>query len=301
MAGALVVRAIVVGLEEQFLLSQQANLEIAKRVQVEQQQRQSLEQANAEIETRVQVEQEQREHLQRILLQVRSASGDLSNTAAEILAATSQQMAAASQQSSAISQTTTTVNEVKTIAVQSVSRLSEHTQQIGKIITTMNELASQSNMLALNAAVEAARAGEQGKGFSVVAQEMRSLAEQSKQATIQVRGILEEIQQATNTTVMATEAGTKGVDEGGGLAAKARQVIQQLAQVIDESAQAAMQMVAGGQQQAAGIEQIATAMQNINQATAQGLVSTRQAEHAAQDLNGLAGQLNETVQQYKVG
>ena len=178
--------------------------------------------------------------------------------------------------------------------------LSAHTQQIGDIITTVSDLAAQSNMLALNAAVEAARAGEQGKGFAVVAQEVRSLAEQSRQATAQIRTILQEIQAATNATVMATEEGTKGVEEGVGLATQAGTVIQQLAEVIDESTQAAAQMVAGGRQQAAGIEQIALAMQSINQATAQGLGSTRQAEQAAVDLNELARRLDDAVGQYRL-
>ncbi|MEJ2210358.1 MAG: methyl-accepting chemotaxis protein [Anaerolineae bacterium] len=176
--------------------------------------------------------------------------------------------------------------------------LSAQTQQIGEIITTVSDLASQSNMLALNAAVEAARAGDQGKGFAVVAQEVRSLAEQSKRATAQVRGLLEEIQARTNATVMATEEGTKRVDEGVQLVAQTGQVIMRLAEVIDESAQAAMQMVAGGRQQATGVEQIGLAMGTIHQATDQSLASTRQAERAAQDLNDLARQLMETVQEF---
>jgi methyl-accepting chemotaxis protein len=183
---------------------------------------------------------------------------------------------------------------------ENILTLSQHTQQIREIIATVNDLASQSNMLALNAAVEAARAGEHGKGFAVVAQEVRSLAEQSKQATEQVRTILEDIQRATNTTVMATEEGTKRADAGVQLAARTRVAIEQLAGVIDESAQAAMQMVAGGRQQASGIEQIALAMQSINQATAQNLSSTRQAERAAQDLNELARSLTDVVEQYQL-
>jgi methyl-accepting chemotaxis protein len=190
-------------------------------------------------------------------------------------------------------------DQVEAIAAN-ILTLSGHTQQIGTIIATVNDIAAQSNMLALNAAVEAARAGEQGKGFAVVAQEVRSLADQSRQATAQVRAILEEIQAATNTTVMATEEGTKGVDQGVQLAAKAGQAIDQLATVIDESAQAAAQMVAGGRQQVSGIEQIALAMQNINQATAQGLSSTRQTENAARDLSDLARSLGETVEQYNL-
>ncbi len=183
---------------------------------------------------------------------------------------------------------------------ENILTLSEQTQQIGEIIATVNEIASQSNILALNASVEAARAGEYGKGFAVVAAEVRSLAEQSRQATAQVRAILSDIQGATNATVMATEEGTKGVEEGMRLAGKAGEAIEELAGVIEESAQAAAQMVAGGRQQAAGVEQVAVAMQSINQATVQSLASTRQAEKAARELNDLARSLSDTVEQYRL-
>jgi len=182
---------------------------------------------------------------------------------------------------------------------ENILALSEQTQQIGQIIATVNDISSQSNMLALNASVEAARAGEQGKGFAVVAMEVRSLAEQSKGATTQIEEILSEIQKATNMTVMATEEGTKGVEEGVNLSARTGDVIQQLGSVITQSAQAAAQMVAGGQQQTSGIEQIALAMANINQATVQSLASTRQAEKAARDLNDLAQSLIKIVEQYQ--
>jgi len=188
---------------------------------------------------------------------------------------------------------------VESIA-ENILALSEQTQQIGEIIATVNDIAAQSNMLALNASVEAARAGEHGKGFAVVAVEVRNLAEQSRQATAQIRTILSDIQNGINATVMATEEGTKVVDQGVQLAAQTQEVIEQLATVINESAQAAAQVMAGGRQQAAGIEQIALAMQNINQATVQSLASTRQAEKAAQDLNELARVLAEIVEQYRL-
>jgi methyl-accepting chemotaxis protein len=183
---------------------------------------------------------------------------------------------------------------------ENILALSERTNQIGEIIDTVESIASQSNMLALNAAVEAARAGEQGKGFAVVAEEVRDLAERSRQATAQVKGILSDIQRATNTTGMATEEGKKGVDAGVKLVAQMGEAIDQLARTINESAQAAMQMVAGGQQQTSGMEQIAHAMQNINQVTVQSLSSTRQAEKSAQELNDVARSLTDIVEQYRV-
>lgn len=183
---------------------------------------------------------------------------------------------------------------------ENILALSEQTQQIGEITATVNDIASQSNLLALNASVEAARAGEHGKGFAVVAVEVRNLAEQSKQATAQVKAILNEIQRATNAAVMATEEGTKGVDSGMQLTRQAGDTIKQLAGSITESANAAQQIVASAQQQTTGMEQIALAMQNINQATVQNLTSTRQAEKAAQDLSGVARQLESLVARYKL-
>ncbi len=183
---------------------------------------------------------------------------------------------------------------------ENILTLSEQTQRVGEIIATVNDLAAQSNILALNASVEAARAGEHGKGFAVVAVEVRNLAEQSRQATTQVKTILLDIQKAINATVMATEEGTKAVDQGGQLAARTREIIEQLSGVIEESAQTAMQMMAGGQQQASGVEQIALAMQNISQATMQSLTSTHQTEKAARDLNELARRLTENVEQYQL-
>jgi methyl-accepting chemotaxis protein len=115
-----------------------------------------------------------------------------------------------------------------------------------------------------------------------------------------VTAILRDIQDATNATVMATEEGTKGVDEGVRLAAWAGEAIRRLAGVIEESAQGATQMVAGGRQQASGVEQMAVAMQSINQATVQSLASTRETEKAARELNDLARSLTEIVEQYQL-
>ena len=183
---------------------------------------------------------------------------------------------------------------------ENILALSEQTLQIGKIITTVNDLSAQSNILALNASVEAARAGEYGKGFAVVAVEVRNLAEQSRQATAQVRAILSDVHKATNATVIATEEGTKGVEQGARLAERAQQAIDQLYAVIEESAQAAAQVMADGQEQMIGVEHIAIAMKDINQATVQSLDNIRQTERAARNLDDLAGSLTEAVAQYQL-
>jgi len=190
-------------------------------------------------------------------------------------------------------------SRVESIA-DTILALAEQTQAIGTIITTVSDLADQSNLLALNAAIEAARAGEQGRSFAVVAQHVRDLADRSKGATQQVREILLEIQKATNTAVLVTEEGTKGVESGTRLAKQAGQVIHRIAAEVEGGAQANVQMAAAAQQQTAGMEQIGQAMGSIQQATTQTMASTRQAERAAQDLHTLAQSLQRTIAAYRL-
>ncbi len=188
---------------------------------------------------------------------------------------------------------------VESIA-QTILSLSEQTQAIGTITTAVSELADQSNLLALNAAIEAARAGEQGRSFAVVAQQVRELAERSKQATTQVQEILSEIQRATNAAVMATEEGTKGVEEGTRLANSAGQVIKRISSEIESSAQTNVQMASASNQATMGMEQISKAVASLQQATNEMASGTREAEHAAQDLNKLAQSLQQATAVYKV-
>ncbi len=183
---------------------------------------------------------------------------------------------------------------------ESIIKLSEQSQTIGEIIVSVNDLADQSNLLAVNAAIEAAKAGEHGRGFTVVAQEIKSLAEQSKQATAQVRSILSDIQKATGTAVMATEQGSKAVEAGVKQSAEAGEAIRMLADSISEAAQAAVQIVASSQQQMVGVDQVATAMENIHQASTQNVASTRQVEATAQTLHELGLKLKLMVGQFKV-
>jgi methyl-accepting chemotaxis protein len=178
--------------------------------------------------------------------------------------------------------------------------LAEQMQAIGQIITTVNEVATRSKLLALNAAVEAARAGEAGKSFAVVAGEMRSLAEQSRAATERVSLIITELQEEVSAAAQATEEGVRRADAGVQLAGRAGEAIRKLAEGVDESAHAAMQIAAAAGQQMTGMEQIAGAMENIQQVTAQGLTSTRQAEQSAGELNQLADRLREIVAQYRL-
>ena len=180
--------------------------------------------------------------------------------------------------------------KVQAIA-QDILALSEQTQQIGEITAAVNDIADQSKLLALNATIEAAKAGEQGKGFAVVAAEVRNLAEQSKMSNAKVRQILGDIQKATNTAVLATEQGTKGVEAGMSLAERAGEVIQKLSNTLKENSQSVNTIVSGANQQNQALDQINQAMREINISTKQFVSGSRQTQLAAEDLDRLAGQL----------
>jgi methyl-accepting chemotaxis protein len=173
--------------------------------------------------------------------------------------------------------------------------LSEHTQQIGEIIATVNNMADQSRMLALNASVEAARAGEEGKGFAVVALEVRNLADQNREATVQVREILGEIQRATNAAVMVTEEGSKGVDHGQNLVNRAGDSIRDLAHAIEEAALAALQIAASTRQQTIGMDQLTQAMRTIKHATTETLSTTTQVKASVQNLQDVSNRINSVL------
>jgi methyl-accepting chemotaxis protein len=183
---------------------------------------------------------------------------------------------------------------------ESMMRLSEQSQAIGQIIASVEDLAAQSNLLAVNAAIEAAKAGEQGKGFGVVAQEVKSLAEQSRQATDRVRALLNDIQKATTAAVMATEQGNKAVEAGSKQAELAGESILALSGNVSEAAQAATQIAASSQQQLVGMDQVASAMENIKQASAQNVASARQLETAARNLGELGLRLKQVAENYTV-
>ena len=173
--------------------------------------------------------------------------------------------------------------------------LAEQAQSIGEITTAVSEIAEQTKLLALNAAVESTRAGEHGRGFALVAAEIKTLAGEAKESTVQVRRLLSDIQRSTSAVVMATEQGTKQTAAAVRQVNQAGDVIAQLATVADEAAQAAAQIVASAGQQALGMEQIRQAIANIHDATQQNLTATKQTETAAQDLNSLGTRLVDMV------
>lgn len=192
------------------------------------------------------------------------------------------------------------VREQMELIAETIVRLSEQSQSIGEIVSSVNDLAEQSNLLAVNAAIEAAKAGEHGRGFAVVAQEIRNLATQSKESTAQIRNILTDIQRATTATVMAAEQGSKAVDAGVKQVNQSGDAIRTLTESIVAAAQAATQITASAQEQLIGIDQVTIAIQNILQASKQNATGTQQAESGAKNLNQLGQNLKAVAQKFTV-
>jgi methyl-accepting chemotaxis protein len=181
-----------------------------------------------------------------------------------------------------------------------VIKLSEQSQAIGEIIATVTDISEQSNLLAVNASIEAAKAGEFGKGFAVVAHEIHNLAEQSKQATANIRTILTDIQRGVSSTVISTEKGTSSVADAVRLTSDAREAIEVLTRSTAESSRQAIEIASSIHEQAAGMDQISVAMEKIRDAAQKNLQITRQAEKTAEDLHELGLRLKKLTVQYHV-
>ena len=192
------------------------------------------------------------------------------------------------------------LGEQVTRIAATMTHLSERTQQVGEIIASVKDLAEQSNLLALNASIEASKAGEHGRGFSVVALEMRNLAEQSKQAAVQVRSILQEIQRGARDASSATEEGAKRARAAMQLSKNAGEAIEGLALVIKDSALAARQIAANSRQQTIGVEQIVTAVSELSAAMNESAEGTRVIEQGSASLSTMSKRLAEAVSRYKV-
>lgn len=185
-------------------------------------------------------------------------------------------------------------DQVGSIA-DSVVALAERNEAISGIVRSVEDIAEQIHLLALNASIEAARAGEGGRGFAVVASEVRALADQSRQATLQVAQILGEIQQRSNAAVMATEQGGKSVDAGARSIEITGTTIDELAETVASAAMAAEQISASAGQQAVATAQISHAMRDLEGVAQQNSAAARQAEEAARDLSGVARSLKSLV------
>lgn len=157
-----------------------------------------------------------------------------------------------------------TIKETISHSAEVVSRLGERSKEIGQIVDTISGIAGQTNLLALNAAIEAARAGEQGKGFAVVADEVRKLAEQSQEAAKQIAALIQEIQGETGQAVDAMQAGTAGVELGTEVVGNTERAFKEITTLIDQAAGQVSDISAAAQQMAGASQQVVTLVQDLD-------------------------------------
>jgi methyl-accepting chemotaxis protein len=194
-----------------------------------------------------------------------------------------------------------TVREMRQIAdvvkksAETVQELGRSSDQIGEIIGVIDDIADQTNLLALNAAIEAARAGEQGRGFAVVADEVRKLAERTTKATKEIAGMIKKIQADTRDAVTSMQEGTHRVDQGIVMADKAGDSLKQIVDVSQKVTDMVTQIAAASEEQSSASEQISKNVEAISAVTSETAQGTQQIARAAEDLNRLTEQLKAIV------
>ena len=192
----------------------------------------------------------------------------------------------------------TGMGELKTrieSVAQAMLQLGEDSQKIGGIVDIIDEISDQTNLLALNAAIEAAGAGEAGKRFSIVANEVKRLAERTADATGQIKNLVDAIQKATNGTIMLTEEGSKGVDRASELVARVAEALQEISRMVHETTAAAREIKFSTQQQTTASEQMAETIAEVRDVAAQVAVSTKETTQAIAELTALAERLKSLV------
>lgn len=182
---------------------------------------------------------------------------------------------------------------------ESIAKLSKRVERIGTVVEVIDEIADRSDLLALNAALEGSRAGEAGKGFSIVASEMRRLAENVLDSTKEIKNLITEIREATAAAAGAADASKNATESGEKLGAVAAQAVEGILAGVQETSDAARLINLATQQQRTATEQVVASMAEIEEVTRQTTQASKQATGAAAELTQLAGRLAELIRRFK--
>ena len=185
-------------------------------------------------------------------------------------------------------------------SAKTIEELGRSSDQIGEIVAVINEIADQTNLLALNAAIEAARAGEHGRGFAVVADEVRKLADRTTRATQEIKNKIEMIQERTAGAVLAMDGGKKDVEAGVALAHEAGVSLKQIMEMVNNVSDMVQQIAAAAEEHSTAVSEISTNMDAIATITQQTSAGVQESSASAQDLSRVASELQALVGQFKV-
>ena len=185
-------------------------------------------------------------------------------------------------------------------SAETVETLGKNSDAIGEIIQVIDDIADQTNLLALNAAIEAARAGEQGRGFAVVADEVRKLAERTTKATKEIANMIKQIQGVTIEAVNSMKIGKAEVDKGKELADKAGEVLKEIITESQKVTDVAAQVAAASEEQSVSAEQISKNIESISSVTQQSAAGSQQIARTAEDLNILTQKLEKLISHFKI-
>ena len=185
-------------------------------------------------------------------------------------------------------------------SARAVESLGSRSDQIGEIVGTIEDIADQTNLLALNAAIEAARAGEQGRGFAVVADEVRALAERTTRATREIGEMIKTIQQETRGAVIAMEEGVGEVGTGSDKAAGSGRALENILEQINSVTEQIHQVATAAEEQTATTSEISTTMLQITDVVSQTARGAHETAGAATQLSRMSGDLQRIVGQFKL-
>jgi len=195
------------------------------------------------------------------------------------------------------------MNDIRGSAENTSKRILElghKSEKIDEVAQFINEIASQTKLLSLNASIEAAGAGEAGKRFSVVAEEIRNLAENVSQSAGEITDLIKEIRNSINASIMSTEEELKKVNAGVDLTNSVTVNLNEVYSTIDKTTQLSREIRTGTDQQKSASEQIVVTMKEISSVVQQSAISTEQVSKSAEDLNKLAEDFKETLEKFKV-